>query len=50
MISHISFLHLNLNKNKLIQKLNKGQLVTAVWQDCEFIGKFTFAFRKKFYL
>ncbi len=24
--------------------------LTAVWQDCEFCGKFTFAFRKKFYL
>ena len=23
---------------------------TGVWQDCEFCGKFTFTFRKKFYL
>jgi hypothetical protein len=27
----------------------KRQLVTAVWQDCEFCGKFTVAIRKKFY-
>jgi len=25
-------------------------LPTHVWRNCEFCGKFTFAFRKKFYL
>ena len=29
---------------------NKHYPLTAVWQDCEFCGKFTFAFRKKYYL
>ncbi|WP_208103127.1 hypothetical protein [Flavobacterium ichthyis] len=24
--------------------------ITGVWQDCEFCSKFTFTFRKKFYL
>ncbi len=29
---------------------NKCQPLTHVWRNCEFCGKFTFAFRKKFYL
>jgi hypothetical protein len=32
------------------KRKTKNDRITAVWQDCEFCSKFTFVFRKKFYI
>jgi len=40
---------LNFLKEKRDLK-NKHDRTTAVWKDCEFCGKFTFTFRKKYFL
>ena len=37
-------------KNRSGTRKKNGHHITAVWQDCEFCGKFTFTFRKKYYL
>ncbi len=42
----------NRNLETVIKSLKEkeGCSITGVWQDCEFCIKFTFTFRKKFYL
>ena len=37
-------------QNRSGTRKKNGHHITAVWQDCEFCGQFTFTFRKKYYL
>jgi hypothetical protein len=40
----------NYNSRFNTYSINKKRRLTGVWQDYEFGGKYTFTFRKKFYL